>query len=209
MIVADLCLNSTFQSQDQHADPDKILATNTKQDSCEKDQLSGMSSLRHSKEDNLIAEEQQPPSQLHISAKQIAISDAEANKIINHIVPQIDLPQVVKFIKQQIPFRLKVAKPPEDPDQIVESTLQAISLTKQHQNALNDQSKQNAQTEQQEEVVPRPEMVKEGSTHLVVNSDINGLKVTGKNNNQKMLDEQEKLESCKALLDAIMLEQVN
>ena len=46
----------------------------------------------------------------------------------------MDLPKVIKNIKQQIPVRIKLAPPPEDPDMIVESTLQAISLTKQHQN---------------------------------------------------------------------------
>ena len=62
------------------------------------------------------------------------ISEAEVKKIIRNIVTPMDLPMVIKNIKQQIPVRIKLAPPPEDPDMIVESTLQAISLTKQYQN---------------------------------------------------------------------------
>ena len=62
------------------------------------------------------------------------ISEAEVKKIIRNIVTPMDLPKVIQHIKQQIPVRIRLAPPPESPDVIVESTLQAISLTKQYQN---------------------------------------------------------------------------
>ena len=108
-------------------------------------------------------------------------------------------------------MRIKLAPPPEDPDVIVESTLQAISLTKQHQIEQHgsplptgqDKRKRNSELRDHKRFTPIKPLPQH--RHLIINNDINGLHVSG-TASPNLLKHTEKFNSQKAFLDAIMCE---